>query len=157
MTASRSALRKASIACWKLWKCSRRSNPAASKYCSANLRRSGGGTAGKRNRTSIVSPYCKEMEARARILLAFERVAVPLPEPQQEGLNVLAGAQGVDGKVRARAVVLEQPRPAHGYPVNFPARGLHAIVAVRLPAWPFQNLGDGIARSLPPFGNLLLD
>jgi hypothetical protein len=95
--------------------------------------------------------------ARARIRLAFELVAVPFPKAQQKRLDVLASAQGVDGEVRARAVVFEQPRPAHGHPVSFPAGGLHAIVAVRLPAWPFQNLGDGIARPFPPLGNLLLD
>jgi hypothetical protein len=43
--------------------------------------------------------------ARACIRLAFELVAVPFPEAQKKGLDVLAGAQGVDGEVRARAVV----------------------------------------------------
>jgi len=39
--------------------------------------------------------------ARARIRLALERVAVPFPQAQKKGLNVFAGAQGIDGEVRA--------------------------------------------------------
>jgi hypothetical protein len=47
-------------------KCSRRNSPSESKYSLAKRRKPGEGESGKRRRTSIVSPYCKEMEARAR-------------------------------------------------------------------------------------------
>lgn len=96
------------------------------------------------------------MEARARATVAaFESPAVAFAEPQEQSLDVLAGPQRIDGEVRARAIVLEQTRPAHGHTVSLPAGGLDAIIAVRLSARPFQDLGDGASGPLPPFGNLL--
>ena len=95
--------------------------------------------------------------ARPRKLAAFESPAVAFAKPQQERLDVLAGPQRIDGEVRARAIVLEQTRPAHGHAVSLPAGGLDAIIAVRLSARPFQDLGDCAGRPFPPLCYLLLD
>ena len=70
---------------------------------------------------------------------------------------MLTGSQSIDSEVGARAIVFKQTRPAHGNAVGFPAGRLDSIIAVRLSARPFQNLGDGGGRPFPPFGNLLLD
>ena len=95
--------------------------------------------------------------AGPRIFLAFEPAPIPFAKPQKKRFDVLAGAQGVDGKVRARAVIFEQSRPAHSYAVGLPAGGFNAIVAIRLAIRPLQNLGDGGARSDLAFGDLPLD
>ncbi len=94
---------------------------------------------------------------RPRIFFALELPPIAFAKPQKKGFDVLAGSQGVDGEVRARTVVFEQPGPAHGYTVGFPAGGLDAIVAVRLASRLFQHLGDGGCGALLAFGNLLLD
>jgi len=54
-----------------------------------------------------------------RIFFTFESRPIPFAEPQKEGLMCLQ-VRKVFGEVRARAVVLKQPRPAHGDAVGFP-------------------------------------
>ena len=54
---------------------------------------------------------------------------------------MLTGSQSIDGEVLARAIVFEQTRPAHGNKVSFPAGRLDVIIAVRLSARLFQDLG----------------
>jgi hypothetical protein len=39
----------------------------------------------------------------------------------------------------------------------FPLADLMRLIAVRLSARPFQDLGDSSGRPFPPFGNLLLN
>jgi hypothetical protein len=70
---------------------------------------------------------------------------------------MLTGSQGIDREVWARAIVLEQTRPAQGDTVGFPADGLDSIIAIRVSVRPFQYFCDGGSRPFPPFGNLLLD
>jgi hypothetical protein len=54
--------------------------------------------------------------AGPRIFLAFEPAPIPFAKPQKKRFDVLAGAQGVDGKVRARAVGRPLLVRTGGYP-----------------------------------------
>ena len=95
--------------------------------------------------------------ARARVLFSLERGTVLVAQLEQERFDVLAGAQGVDGEIRAGAIVLEETRTAHGDAVGLSAGGLDAIVAIEAPCGPRLHPDNGALRPFPPFGNLLLD
>jgi len=95
--------------------------------------------------------------ARARELFSLERGAVLPPQLEQQRFDVLAGAQGVDGEIRAGAIVFEEARPAHGDAVGFSAGGLDAIVAIEAPGGPLLDPDDGALRPFSAFGDLLLD
>jgi hypothetical protein len=94
--------------------------------------------------------------ARAGVCFALQGGAVLPPQLEQQRFDVLAGPQGVDGEIRAGAVVLEKARAAHGDAVGLSAGGLHAVVAIEAPGGPRLDLDYGAFRPFPPFGYLLL-
>ena len=104
-----------------------------------------------------VSILKRQGSAGAFIRRSLQCLSAPLPQPQQHSLDMLAGSQRVDGEVRAGAVVLKQPRSAHGDAVDFPAAGFDFVVAVSAARGPLQDSRDRVARPRLPFANLLLN
>jgi hypothetical protein len=82
---------------------------------------------------------------------------VTLPQLQQKRLDMLAGAQRIQGEVRAGAVILKQTQAANRYPVAPPASGLDAVIPIRPADWPLQHLEWRSHGSLSPLGDLLFD
>jgi hypothetical protein len=77
-----------------------------------------GGERSKRRRSRRMQPHLecfsilkRRGSAGALIRCSLDRLLVALPQPQQHGLDMLAGSQRVDGEVRTGAVVLKQPGP----------------------------------------------
>ena len=91
------------------------------------------------------------------VLLALERRAVPPAQPSQQALDVLARPQRVAREVGTRAVIVEQPGPAHRHAISFAARGLHVVVAVGSASRPRHYLLDSLSPSLLTGLDLLLD
>ena len=93
----------------------------------------------------------------ALILLPRERSAEALTQPQEQSLDVFAGAQSVHGKIRTGAEILEQARAAHRDPVLSAAGGPHLVVAVSLSSRFGQDALDGRLGALLTGRNLFFN
>ena len=65
----------------------------------------------------------------ALVALALQRLAVPLPQLDEERFDVLAGTQRVDGEVGTGTEILKQAWTTHRDAIVFSACGLDPVIA----------------------------